>query len=56
MLQSYKREIGRLEYNFKRCIIHSTDDLRVELMRPQINSFNNPITVEIEKQVALFGL
>jgi len=46
------------EFNFEHCITH-IDELivefkrrfeEVELMRPQINLFNNPIAVEIEKQ------
>ena len=48
------------EFNFEYCITH-LDELtvefekrfeEVELMRPQINLFNNPMAVEIEKQDA----
>jgi len=48
------------EFNFEHCITH-LDELtveferrfeEVELMRPQINLFNNPMAVEIEKQDA----
>jgi hypothetical protein len=46
------------EFHFEHCINH-IDELivefkrrfeEVELMRPQINLFNNPMSVEIEKQ------
>lgn len=46
------------EFNFEHCITH-IDELivefkrrfeEIELMRPQINLFNNPMAVEIEKQ------
>jgi len=48
------------EFNFEHCITH-LDELtveferrfeEVELMRPQINLFNNKMAVEIEKQDA----
>ncbi|KAE9522594.1 hypothetical protein AGLY_017016 [Aphis glycines] len=52
-----KQEFDK-EFNFEHCITH-IDELivefkrrfeEIELMRPQINLFNNPMAVEIEKQ------
>lgn len=49
------------EFNFEHCITH-LDELtveferlfkEVELMRPQINLFNNSMAVEIEKQTSI---